>query len=410
MSIIFHQVVESTGGRLPLNVDVGPIVGGIPSQGLILNSAGEVEAVLDGTVDHFSFGLPFDANSRLCVTSSPVTYIDQGIPFASNSNIAVDGTGPADYFNQGLAYKNGGGAISVNPINPMLPTQVQNLALSTPTDNEIDATWDANPAPEMVTSYTLEYKPTTSGTWIPINVGLVTSFTITGLASGVTYDVRVYATNVTGDGPTSVVMQATVTGVPEQITDLAASSGQIEQSNLTWTPPTASPAASRVDLHYRVTGTTTWFAFLNIPTSNTNQIIYDLQNAGSYDFRIRYANATGNGAWSSTVNATPTQIGSPLVLEINNKGFRANESTVQIWNTGTTGAGGDFGTEVGGGAPLSNQTRKIKDCYQAVGDRALRANSVPQPSLGQPGTIIWTGIPFLLMRQILGLFGLVHLA
>ncbi|MEO5673156.1 MAG: sulfatase-like hydrolase/transferase, partial [Chitinophagales bacterium] len=44
------------------------------------------------------------------------------------------------------------------------------------------------------TNYTIQYKPAASGTWITLNnIGNITSFTLTGLASGTTYHIKVVA-------------------------------------------------------------------------------------------------------------------------------------------------------------------------------------------------------------------------
>lgn len=389
MSIIFHQLLEATEGRLPLNVSSGPIVGGIQSQGLIINSSGEIESVLNGTIDHYHASMPFDINGRLCVTDSVASYQDQGIPFASNGSIAVIGTGPGDYFNQGLAYKAGQGLTSVNPINPAAPTQVQNLQTAVTTDNEIDVTWDANPAPENVTSYTVEYKPDFADTFIPINVGLATSHTITGLDGGVTYDVRVYATNVTGDGPTSTTAQETVTGVPSAITDLNAGI-LIIGSNVTWSPPPSSPALTGYDIEYKENTSGTWIAF-NGTGLSTDIDIYNLDPV-LQDIRVRGKNSTGDGAWA-TVQMTPTAIGSPRQTEWNEKGVNDNGSVItSITNTGGFGSSSDLTVFVNQAGWTPN-SHKGKKCAQHNGSCYIKTAS-PPTNMGSQASFIWCGIPF----------------
>lgn len=388
MSIIFHQLLENTDGRLPLDVGAGPIVGGIQSQGLIINSSGEIHAVIDGVIDHYHAGMPFDINGRLCITGTPASYSDQGIPFASNGSISIIGTGPGDYFNQGLAYKAGQGLTSVDPINPMLPTQVQNLQLANPVDNEINATWDANPAPENVTSYTVEWKESTSGLWNSANVGLGLNYTITGLDGGKTYDVRVFATNVTGDGPPSTTQQATVTGVPSAITNLNALP-LIIGADVTWSAPPASPAITSYDIEYKENTSGTWIDFPGTGLS-TDIDIWNLDPV-LQDIRVRAVNSTGNGDWA-TVQMTPTAIGSPRVVEWNEKGVDTANPINFITNTGTFGANSDLNTFVNQ-ANCTPASHKGKNCWQHNGSCYIKT-SVPPTNQGSQASFIWCGIPF----------------
>lgn len=391
MSIIFQQMLEATEGRLPLNIDTGPIVGGINSQGLVINSSGEIEAVLDGTIDHYSFGLPFDADSRLCVTSNGAVRSDQGIPFAANGSIAVIGTGPGDYFNQGLAYKAGQGLTSVNPINPALPTQVQNLQLAIPVDNEINATWDANPAPENVTSYTVEYKEDSSGLWNSVNVGLSLAHTITGLDGGKTYDVRVFATNVTGDGPESSTEQETVTGVPSIITNLNAAA-LIIGANVTWTAPPSSPAITSYDIEYKENASGTWIDFPGTGLS-TDIDIWNLDPV-LQDIRVRAVNSTGDGAWAS-LQMTPTAISSPRQVEWNEKGVDTINNPIQfVNNTGGFGATSNLDTFVNQ-ANCTPNAHKGKPCWQNNGSAYIKTTN-PPTNMGSQASFIWCGIPFFL--------------
>ncbi len=373
-----------------MNVDAGPIVDGIPSQGLIINSSGEIESVLDGTINHHNAGMPFDANGRLCVTSSPVAYIDQGIPFAANGCIPIDGTGPADYINQGLAYKQGGGAISVDPINPQLPTQVQNVQLSVPDDNEILVEWDANPPADVVTSYTVQYKVDGAETYTEVNVGLVTSYTITGLDSGVTYDVRVFATNVTGDGPTSQLELITVTGVPTAINDLG-STGLIIGASVTWTAPPASPPLTGYDIQYKEASSGTWNTFVGTGFSTAIQI-YNLDPVAQ-DIRVRGKNASGDGDWAQ-VQMTPTAIGSPRVVEYNEKGVSSSNPIQYVFNTGTYGATSNLTVFVNQNNCTPN-FHKSRRCFQLNGACSIRT-ATPPTNQGSQSSFIWCGIPFFL--------------
>ena len=108
MSNIFSYLVRDTGGYIPFNSGSGPISGGIKSQHLWLDTEGAVYAVIDGIVDHWGAGLPFDINGRLVISTSPVAYFDQKMPFTANGLLAV-GTGTGDHYDQGIIHGPGGG-------------------------------------------------------------------------------------------------------------------------------------------------------------------------------------------------------------------------------------------------------------------------------------------------------------
>ena len=391
MSIIFHQLLETTEGRIPLDIGSGPIVGGIPSQGLIINSSGEIHAVLDGVIDYYYASMPFDADDRLCVTSDICASEDQAIPFAANGSISINGTGPGDFISQGLSYKMGCGLISTTPINPMLPSQVQNLVVTTPVDNQINSSWDANPAPENVTSYTVEYRPQSSGPWIPTNVGLSTSLIILFLESGVTYQVRVYATNAAGDGPVSTFALGTVTGIPEAPTNLAATPGII-QGNFTWDAPTASPAITSYVIEYKEASSGTWIDFDGTGLSN-NIDIFNLDPV-LQDFRVAGVNSTGQGAFA-TIQMTPTAISSPREVEWNEKGVDDVNDPIQfVNNTGGFGATSDLTVFVNQ-ANCTPNSHKGKPCWQNNGAAYIKT-AVPPTDMGSQASFIWCGIPFFL--------------
>ena len=392
MSIIFHQLIRESGGTLPVSVGSGPIVGGTNSQGLIINTSGEVESVLDGTVDHHSAGLPFDVDGRLVVSANPIAYFSQSIPFTAGGAVAFGGDTTGDYVNQGVAYKDGGGLVSTDPQGDT-PGQVQNLVLTTPFNNEINAAWDAVVSVPAVTSYTVEFRVLGSmAAWTQVNVGLLLTLDITGLDSGVTYEVRVFATNASGDGPYSTIQTDTAEGLPQPITDLSASSGDIEQSILNWTAPTAEPPINDYDIEYKETSSGTWISY-NVTSLDTSETIFDLNQNVSYDFRARAVNSIGDGPWSNIAQGTPILIGSPIPQLYNDSDISTGGDPVRWGNQGYIGGSYDMGTVSG---TLSNQVHKGRPCWQAEAFSSLSSNTKPVPQEGHPQTCFWSGIPFFL--------------
>lgn len=80
---------------------------------------------------------------------------------------------------------------------PRLPSAPQSLTV-TPTDQTIDLSWTApsDNGGSTITGYKVEYKASSSGTWITASSNVVgTSYQLTSLTNGTNYDVRVSATN-----------------------------------------------------------------------------------------------------------------------------------------------------------------------------------------------------------------------
>lgn len=269
-----------------------------------------------------------------------------------------------------------------------VPVAPANLVL-TPSVDAINAAWDAVTSFPAVTSYTIEYKESSSGTWIVVNNGLSLTIDLLGLTSGTQYDVRVKATNSRGDSPYTPVQQAVPSGVPAQITNLLAIVG-IESAPLTWTTPVSSPALTAINIEYKLSSTGTWINFARTGTAS-GQTIYNLYQAQSYDFRVRGVNANGNGPWSNIASTTPTLIAANKVLELNERGIL--NSPVRVQNTGTAGSSRDFLNQAGGGPALSLEVHKSKTCWQMSNNKALQTGGV-QSDISQPATVIWVGIPF----------------
>jgi len=390
VSIIFHQLVRNINGSIASVI--GPPTGTpIPSQGLLLNEDGELWVSVADPIAFHQYGLPFTALSELCVEDAPAVRYDQAIGFTSNGRVAATNMAGVDHYDQGRGVNAIGGIIVTIALPPDMPGQVMNLVLTIPTDNEIHGAWDAVVVVPSVTSYTVEYKENTSGTWIPINVGLALTVDIPALLSGVLYDVRVYATNVSGDGPSSVIEQQIVEGLPEQVQNLVAVLG-IESVSLTWTNPTAAPALIDINIEYKLNSSGIW---INFPRDGlvASQVIYNLIAGGSlYDFRVGGENSKGDGAFSTVAMATPSQIAINLELELNELGITG--LPVAVTNTGT-GINRDFPNQVGAGAALTLQTHKGKSCWQNGANRALQTNGT-QATIAQPATFFWAGIPFFL--------------
>lgn len=112
-----------------------------------------------------------------------------------------------------------------NNVSASVPGQVTGLTLGTPTSSTQPLTWSV-PA-GTPTDYIVEYKQTSSGTFLTYADGTSTTpaATVTGLSPSTSYDYRVRATNGAGNGAVS----STVTGS----TTAAVTTQFIRQTSLT---------------------------------------------------------------------------------------------------------------------------------------------------------------------------------
>ena len=172
----------------------------------------------------------------------------------------------------------------------------------TSSSGQITASWTApgnNGA--AITHYDLRYREGGSGSWTTVEESS-RSRTITGLTNGRSYEFQVRAANSRGDGAWSSTATAVPGAVPGKPSapSLIPSNGQIMVS---WSAPSSTGGAiTHYDLQYRRSGS--WTQVDGI--TSRSRTITGLTNGSSYEVRVRAANAVGDGAWSNTTSATPT--------------------------------------------------------------------------------------------------------
>ncbi len=77
--------------------------------------------------------------------------------------------------------------------------------------------WDANPATDQVTKYTVYHAPASTGPWTKVQDVTATTATVTGLSPGI-YFFHVTASNVWGEsGPSNVVSTPPPAGTPANL-------------------------------------------------------------------------------------------------------------------------------------------------------------------------------------------------
>ena len=183
--------------------------------------------------------------------------------------------------------------------------------------------WDVpDPNGSPITGYTVECRlPTSavtigncnSSSWITYRTTSSTSITISSLANGTSYDLRVKANNREGSSGWSEVVTATPAATPGTPTNVQADvSGR--NIRVTWSAPTSGGAPiTRYTVEYcSSTCSATNVSGDPLPTAAT---LTNLSSGTIYTVRVRAVNVAGEGPWSSsrTASRTPSKPDAPTI-------------------------------------------------------------------------------------------------
>ena len=193
------------------------------------------------------------------------------------------------------------------PTTPSVP-----IALTlTPSSGQVRLSWSipSSDGHATITDYSVQYKATSSGSWIPFLDGVTgaTYALIPGLTNGTSYDFRVAARNSAGTGPyttTATRIPATIPGAP---TSLSAT-GSGTSRTLTWTAPGSTGGSAITDyvVEFKLSSSSIWTVFADATSASTGVTVTGLTSGAVYDFKVTTVNAVGSSGSTSTVNLTPT--------------------------------------------------------------------------------------------------------
>jgi hypothetical protein len=165
------------------------------------------------------------------------------------------------------------------------------LVSSNITNTSADISWNAVAS---ALSYDVDYKATSSGTWINAATG-TTALTVnlSGLTQGTSYDWRIRATCSGGSG-NYVQAQFTTTAPCNAPTGLASSALTSSSATVSWS---AVSGANNYDVDYKTNASGTW---INAATGTTSTSINlsGLSASTLYDWRVRANCASGASAYS----------------------------------------------------------------------------------------------------------------
>lgn len=183
------------------------------------------------------------------------------------------------------------------------PPNAPVLNTATAGNTQVSLGWSA--ATGSPTGYKVRYG-TTSGLGTNIDVGNVTSYTVTSLTNGTLYYFAVSAYNGAGDGSNSNQLTATpAVGAPSAPTLSTTTAGNAQVA-LTWT---SVGSATSYKVKY---GTSTGSYSTTLSVGNvTSYTVTGLGNGTTYYFAAVATNGSGDSGNSNELNATPQSSSTP---------------------------------------------------------------------------------------------------
>ena len=186
---------------------------------------------------------------------------------------------------------------------PSAPT----LSSATPANTAVNLTWTTptSNGGATITAYKVYRGPSSGSLSLVATLGVVNSYSNTGLTNGTTYYFAVTAVNSAGESVKSNVLSAipatTVTNAPVLLTATAGNA----VTNLTWATPTDNGGLAITAYKiYRGTsaGSLSLIATLGVVNSYSNT---GLTNGTAYYFAVSAVNSKGESIKSNVMSATP---------------------------------------------------------------------------------------------------------
>lgn len=209
-----------------------------------------------------------------------------------------------------------------------------------------------------------------NGTANPVTVPSGTSpIALSGLISSTAYTIQVRAVNATGNGTWSTAQNFTTSAAPQ------VPQGTFTVDTITVTSSTASvpytySASDQTSIQYTLNGGTTTFT-----ASASPQVLSGLSANTTYTIQFRAINANGNGAWSTGVQFTTSNVATAnftLTALANNAGVvwaTTANVTVDVYNP-TTGAlvvrKTNLTTDSNGNLPVTDAAMSTATTYTAL--------------------------------------------
>jgi chitodextrinase len=201
--------------------------------------------------------------------------------------------------------------VPVDNVAPAVPT---GLRVSAVNDQQATLAWTAVSATDLA-GYRIEYKATAAETWLEVEVGKITSYTVTGLVNGEEHSFRIAAKDTSGNWSAA---SGVIVGTPQDKqppavpTGLKATAGVSRDVSLSWTG-NSEPDLGGYEVAYLKYGTTTWVTQA-VEAGATGTTVEGLVHNVSYSFKIRAKDVLNNwSVYSGTVSAIAKDLTAPAV-------------------------------------------------------------------------------------------------
>lgn len=173
------------------------------------------------------------------------------------------------------------------------------------TANGVQLYWSTSPGSSV--TYSLYYQVTGSSSWLLISGSiLTTSYTVTSLNPGTSYNFKVISSTGVTFPPLSLTPTASLT-LPSTPLNLLASTSVYTGNNVTlvWSAPASngSTALTSYLVEYKLSSSSSWTVFSNNSLSTT-ATISGLVAGSLYNFKVSAVNSSGTGV-SALASETP---------------------------------------------------------------------------------------------------------
>lgn len=280
--------------------------------------------------------------------SDPLTLIDTE---NTDTTYTITGlTNGVEYNIRVAAYnRDGSSNYTVNQAStPTTETTVPDAPVLTSVeagDGEVSLTWTTpDDGGSPLDFYQTSHTPDGGAEVMSGSLGLVNTYTITGLTNGTEYTFRVRVGNTIGKSLWSNELTETPVSsatIPDAPSDLSVVSGD-GTLTASWTAP-ESNGSSLVNYYISYTPNGGSESIVSTDSTDVSYSISDLVNGLDYTVKVRAENGIGAGPYSSTVVSAPDQSAMPAIVG-NPTVSVSDTSAVVSWVTSkTTNTRVDFG-------------------------------------------------------------------
>ncbi len=181
-------------------------------------------------------------------------------------------------------------------------------------------------------NYDVEYKATSSSTWISVVSGTTsTSASLSGLASSTSYDWRVRSNCTSGSSSFSSIQFTTLASpVCNSPSGLTTSSITSASANLSWSIATG---ANSYNVEYKANSSSTWISLVSGTTSRSASLS-GLIASTSYNWRVRSNCSSGSSSFSSTQFTTSPAAVCNAPTSLATSSISTNSATIS-WSAAT---------------------------------------------------------------------------